>query len=99
MLDNEQIATRERIMLAAKSEFAERGFAGARMGSIAKSAGVNQALIHYYFDNKENLYLELLHRILNIGQFDDLPIFDKESGFSTSQKLLIAVYFLLSLHH
>ena len=86
-------------MLAAKKEFAERGFDGARMGSIAKSAGVNQALIHYYFSNKQNLYLELLHRVLNIGQFEELTIFDKDSGFTPTQKLLIVVYFLVRLHH
>ncbi|MCU0373222.1 MAG: TetR/AcrR family transcriptional regulator [Ignavibacteria bacterium] len=99
MYDNNHIAARERIIIAAKKEFAERGYAGARMGSIAKSAEVNQALIHYYFDNKENLYLELLHRVFNIGKFEGIPVFEKDSDFTPSQKLLLSIYYLVCLHH
>lgn len=99
MISNDyNIGANERIILAAKSEFAERGFDGARMGSIAKSAGVNQALIHYYFGSKEKLYIEILERTLNIGQMDDIPIFDNDE-LTSSQKLLIAIYFLVCLHH
>ena len=61
---DDNLETRERIIFAAKKEFAEKGFDGARMGAIAKRAKANQALIHYYFDNKENLYKEILNRIL-----------------------------------
>jgi TetR/AcrR family transcriptional regulator len=48
--------TRERILDAALAEFAEHGFAGARVGAIAGRAGVNEQLISYYFDGKEGLY-------------------------------------------
>ncbi len=47
------------ILEAAAAEFAERGFDGARVDAIARRAGVNKALIYYYFDNKEAL-LDLL---------------------------------------
>ncbi|QZY51315.1 MULTISPECIES: TetR/AcrR family transcriptional regulator [Microbacteriaceae] len=47
--------TRARILDAATSEFAAHGYAGARVGSIAARAGVNQQLISYYFDGKEGL--------------------------------------------
>lgn len=47
--------TRERILDAARSAFRERGTAGARMQEIADVAGVNKALLHYYFRNKETL--------------------------------------------
>ncbi|MDR3672726.1 MAG: TetR/AcrR family transcriptional regulator [Holophaga sp.] len=43
-------------MRAAISEFAEQGEAGARTDAIAHAAGVNKALIHYYFGTKERLY-------------------------------------------
>jgi TetR/AcrR family transcriptional regulator len=45
-----------RILDAARAEFIAKGFAGARMQAIAKGAGVNHALLHYYFGSKENLY-------------------------------------------
>jgi TetR/AcrR family transcriptional regulator len=47
--------TQQKILDAARSVFVRRGTAGARMAEIAKEAGVNQALLHYYFRSKERL--------------------------------------------
>ena len=47
--------TEERILTAARTVFVRRGTAGARMAEIAEEAGVNQALLHYYFRSKERL--------------------------------------------
>jgi AcrR family transcriptional regulator len=47
--------TEKRILDAAKMVFIRRGTAGARMQDIAEEAGVNQALLHYYFRSKEKL--------------------------------------------
>jgi AcrR family transcriptional regulator len=47
--------TEERILDAARSVFTRRGTAGARMQEIAAEAGVNQALLHYYFRSKDQL--------------------------------------------
>ncbi|MEO8619797.1 MAG: TetR family transcriptional regulator [bacterium] len=47
--------TEQKILDAARSVFIRRGTAGARMAEIAKEAGVNQALLHYYFRSKERL--------------------------------------------
>ncbi len=44
-----------RILEAARSVFIRRGTAGARMQEIAAEAGVNQALLHYYFRSKDQL--------------------------------------------
>lgn len=44
-----------RILDAAHAVFLRRGTAGARMQEIAAEAGVNQALLHYYFRSKERL--------------------------------------------
>jgi TetR/AcrR family transcriptional regulator len=54
--------TRERLLEAALVEFGEHGYAGARIGAIAKRAGVNQQLISYYFDGKEGLFQALQSR-------------------------------------
>lgn len=47
--------TEQRILDTAHAVFVRRGTAGARMQEIAAEAGVNQALLHYYFRNKEQL--------------------------------------------
>lgn len=47
--------TEQRILDAARAVFIRRGTAGARMQEIAAEAGVNQALLHYYFRSKERL--------------------------------------------
>src|SRR5258706_676039 len=47
--------TEQRILDAAHIVFLRRGTAGARTQEIAKEAGVNSALLHYYFRSKERL--------------------------------------------
>ena len=47
--------TEQRILEAARTVFLRDGTAGARMQEIAREAGVNQALLHYYFRSKERL--------------------------------------------
>ena len=49
------LATEQRILDAARTVFVRRGTAGARMQEIAEEAGVNQALLHYYFRSKDRL--------------------------------------------
>lgn len=44
-----------RILEAALNEFQKKGFDGARVDEIAKVAGVNKALIYYYFESKEKM--------------------------------------------
>jgi len=48
--------TKERILQAAIREFSEGGFDGARMEGIAREAGVNKAMLFYYFSSKKELY-------------------------------------------
>ena len=55
--------TRSRILDAALSEFAANGLAGARTEQIAVAAGVNKALLYYYFESKEKLYSAALEMV------------------------------------
>ena len=55
---------RSTLLKAAIAEFAERGEAGARTDAIARAAGVNKALLHYYFGTKQALYAAALDAIL-----------------------------------
>src|ERR1043165_7618863 len=55
--------TEGRILTAAQRVFIRRGTAGARMQEIAEEAGVNQALLHYYFRSKERLSQAVFQQI------------------------------------
>src|SRR5579862_6684588 len=48
--------TKAVILKAAERIYAENGLAGARTDAIASAAGVNKALLYYYFKSKEGLY-------------------------------------------
>ncbi len=53
------------ILAAAERAFARSGFKGTTMAQIAEEAKLPKANLHYYFGNKENLYLHVLDRILH----------------------------------
>jgi len=55
IIDDTEHSARRRILDAAAREFAASGFEGARVDEIARKAGVNKALIYYYFKSKEEL--------------------------------------------
>ncbi|WP_329275451.1 TetR/AcrR family transcriptional regulator [Streptomyces sp. NBC_01451] len=49
-------AARDRILTAAREEFAERGYDKTSVRGIAKAAGVDSALVHHYFGTKEQVF-------------------------------------------
>ena len=54
------VATRSKLLAAARREFADSGLAGARVDEIAARAGVNKQLVYHYFGDKDALYLAVL---------------------------------------
>lgn len=48
--------TENHILIAAREVFISKGFEGARMQEIADHAGINKALLHYYFRSKAKLF-------------------------------------------
>ncbi|MDL2308472.1 TetR/AcrR family transcriptional regulator [Bacteroidales bacterium OttesenSCG-928-B11] len=54
-------STEDQILKAAEKIFLEKGFKTSKISDIAKEAGVNNALINYYFRSKENLFNKVLH--------------------------------------
>lgn len=52
----QQINTEQKILEAAQKVFIEKGMNGARMQEIADEAGINKALLHYYFRSKQKLF-------------------------------------------
>ncbi len=63
-IGHEPADTKDQILKVAEELFAQRGFAGARTHEIAERAGVNKALIYYYFESKEKLLREVLQKVL-----------------------------------
>lgn len=93
--------TKRKIIHAAKKEFANKGFSGARMSSIASIAGVNQALLHYHFESKENLYVNIFQHYVGDSstQYAELINAEIESwNVTIDVKLTAIIYFLIGIH-
>jgi AcrR family transcriptional regulator len=54
-----EINAEQRILEAARRVFTRKGFDGARMQEIADEAGINKALVHYYYRSKDKLFAEI----------------------------------------
>jgi TetR/AcrR family transcriptional regulator len=82
------IGAEEKILAAARKVFTTQGMAGARMQDIADEAGINKALLHYYFRDKDKLFETIFMdeaekffpKINTIFQSDD-PLFEKIEKF------------------
>ena len=72
--------TRSRILDAALSEFAANGLAGARTEQIAAVAGVNKALIYYYFESKEKLYSAALEMVAGRVRDRSMAVFLRDAS-------------------
>ncbi|HWJ26145.1 MAG TPA: TetR/AcrR family transcriptional regulator [Flavisolibacter sp.] len=59
----QDISTEEKILQAARKIFVDKGLEGARMQDIADEAGINKALLHYYFRSKEKLFETIFSRV------------------------------------
>lgn len=53
-------STEERIMEAARKIFSDKGYAGTRTRDIAEEAGINLALVNYYYRSKDKLFYEIM---------------------------------------
>ncbi|MCY1138730.1 TetR family transcriptional regulator [Actinoplanes sp. Pm04-4] len=60
--------TRTSILEAARASFAEKGYDKASIRGIAGDAGVDPALVHHYFGNKEKLFLAVMNAPINPGE-------------------------------
>ncbi|NML23260.1 TetR/AcrR family transcriptional regulator [Pseudoflavitalea sp. G-6-1-2] len=86
--EKEKDSTEQKIIAAAKQVFHEKGLDGARMQDIADKAGINKALLHYYFRSKDKLF-EMIFReavarlIPKVGILflEDVPLFEKIEKF------------------
>lgn len=88
-MENIEISTEKTILEAARKIFIRKGMEGARMQEIADEAGINKALLHYYFRSKEKLFqaifedaiLKIVPGIMEMFR-SDLPLFEKIEIFT-----------------
>ncbi len=85
------MTTEEKIFNAARIIFQKKGFAGARMQEIADEAGINKAMLHYCFKNKQQLFEAVFMKAfsqlapqVNLIFSSDKSIFDKIRAFTAS---------------
>jgi AcrR family transcriptional regulator len=60
-----QNQTRDEILVAARNQFAARGYGGATIRGIAAEAGVNPALVHHFFGSKDQVFVAALNLPFN----------------------------------
>ncbi|HBK41305.1 MAG TPA: TetR family transcriptional regulator, partial [Porphyromonadaceae bacterium] len=59
-LKMEDLTTEQKIAAAARKIFTQKGYAATKTRDIAEEAGINLALVNYYFGSKENLFKQVL---------------------------------------
>lgn len=101
------IVTKARILSVAEEIFSEVGFDGAKVDDIAKEAGVNKALIYYYFKSKDDVLETLFSKLVDdarrllIKAMEETPdvcsgdnyrkLFDAYIDFVTEKRKIIKV--------
>jgi TetR/AcrR family transcriptional regulator len=80
--------TRARILDAAIREFSSNGLAGARTEQIAEAAGVNKALLYYYFKGKEALYAAALESVAESVRASSMAVL--EGSASAGERFLLS---------
>ena len=84
--------TEKRIFEAARAVFHEQGYNGARMQEIAKRAGINQSMLHYYFRTKDRLFEEVFHLSAREVMAPVLEIFQTPLPFRDKIERFVHLY-------
>lgn len=90
---SDSLSTEERILLAAESEFMQKGFAGARTTAIAEAAGVTHAMLHYYFRTKENLFSKIIEEKISAISKSFLIRIDDDKPLTESIRAAVEHHF------
>jgi len=85
-------STKEKIVQAAQRVFIRKGMDGARMQEIADEAGINKALLHYYFHSKDQLFREVFYGILSKLIPGLIQIFNGSEPFEDKIEAIVTQY-------
>lgn len=92
-------STEEKILGAAKSVFVSKGMEGARMQEIADEAGINKALLHYYFRSKERLFEAIFAEIIKFAFPKVTRIVGSDEPIVAKIEQVIDAYIELLIEH
>lgn len=92
-------STEEKILEAAKTVFVTKGMEGARMQEIADEAGINKALLHYYFRSKERLFEAIFSEIIKYAFPKITKIIASDEPITNKIEQVVDAYTSLLLKH
>ena len=98
-METKKDTTEEKILEAAKNVFVVKGMEGARMQEIADEAGINKALLHYYFRSKERLFEAIFSEIIKFAFPKLTQILLSDTRIVTKIEQLVDAYVDLLLKH
>jgi AcrR family transcriptional regulator len=98
-METKKDSTEDKILEAAKHVFVAKGMEGARMQEIADEAGINKALLHYYFRSKERLFDAIFGEIIKFAFPKITRILQSDSGIVIKIELFIDAYMEILLKH
>ena len=94
------MASTDRILEAARGEFAQHGFGGARLQDIAARAQLSHPTLLYHFGSKEGLYAAVIEQAMqDWAAMTSLAIADGRSGFARVASLIDAGFAFFATHH
>lgn len=98
-MDTKKDNTEEKILDAATTVFVRKGMDGARMQEIADEAGINKALLHYYFRSKDKLFDAIFGKIIDFAFPKIGQILQSDMDFKSKVEQAIDTYIDLLLKY
>ncbi|HEY3372586.1 MAG TPA: TetR/AcrR family transcriptional regulator [Prolixibacteraceae bacterium] len=98
-METKKDTTEEKILEAARNVFVIKGMEGARMQEIADEAGINKALLHYYFRSKERLFEAIFSGVIKMAFPKIMNILQSEAGIVSKIEQIIDAYIDLLIKH
>lgn len=93
MKKTKDISTEERIKAAARKVFHQKGFAGTRTRDIAEEAGINHAMLNYYFRSKEKLFeMVMMETMAQFFKGVNLMLNDENTSLDEKIDLIVSNY-------
>lgn len=101
MKNKDSAETKARIIAVAEDIFSRKGYDGARVDDIAKEAGINKALIYYYFKNKDEILETLLRNLIEDAKSMLIKHLEETPSISTGEnyRKLFDIYIRFVIEH
>lgn len=87
--------SRERILDAAESLFAQRGYHGVTVKDVSREAGVDAGLLHYYFAGKAGVFKAVVERradMVNRSRLEAMDRYEREAGGAMTVEGVVRAY-------